>query len=55
MNGKVKTIHAGGIGVSYYSTDPKGERFLDVCQRIKNRLEATAEWKALPDYERYYE
>ena len=55
VDGKEKTIRAQDIAISYGSKDKKGQLFLSVCQAISNRLMATEEWKALPDYENYYE
>lgn len=51
----VKTIAAEDIGLSYKSDDPKGQAFLFTCESIIDRLTATEEWKALPDYAVYYE
>lgn len=55
INGRVKTIKAENISLIPVSQDEKGQRFLSACEAISNRLEATAEWKALPDYENLYE
>ena len=55
INGKTKTIKAEHISLFFVSEDEKGQLFLDTCEAIGNRLEATEEWKALPDYETLYE
>ncbi len=55
INGTVKTITAENIAFSFVSEDEKGQQFLSVCEAISNRLTATEEWKALPDYEVLYE
>ena len=54
-NGIQKTIKAENIALSFTSEDEKGQAFLSVCEAICNRLTATEEWKALPDYENFYE
>lgn len=53
-NGTKKTIKAEDIAMSFTSEDEKGQAFLSVCEAICNRLTATEEWKALPDYENFY-
>ena len=54
-NGTKKTIKAENISLSFVSEDEKGQAFLSVCEAISNRLTATEEWNALPDYENLYE
>ena len=54
-NGMQKTIQAENIALSFTSEDEKGQAFLSVCEAICDRLTATEEWNALPDYERLYE
>ena len=54
-NGTQKTIKAENIACEFTSKDEKGQDFLAVCKAIINTLTATEEWKALPDYEFYYE
>ena len=54
INGEVKAIIAEDISLSSTSADEKGQRFLSVCDAISNRLMATEEWKALPEYEHFY-
>ena len=54
-NGTQNTIKAENIALSFTSEDEKGQAFLAVCEAICNRLTATEEWKALPDYENLYE
>lgn len=50
-----KTIKAEHISLFFRSEDEKGQKFLDTCQAISNLLEATDQWKALPDSESFYE
>lgn len=50
-----KTIKAEHISLFFVSEDEKGQLFIDTCEAISNLLEATDEWKALPDYENLYE
>ncbi len=52
---KVKTVCAENIALSYESDDPKGQKFLDTCKGIRDILIATEEWKALPEYEFFYD
>ena len=52
---KVKTVRAEDIALTYESDDPKGQRFLDTCKGIRDILTATEEWKALPEYEFFYD
>ena len=54
-NGIQKTIKAEDISLSFISKDEKGQAFLSVCEAICNRLTSTEEWKALPEYEHFYE
>ena len=55
VNGKPKTIKAEDIAYSYSSVKIKGQKFLTTCKEISDLLKATDEWKALPDYEFYYD
>ena len=50
-----KTITAANIAISYQSDNRAGQEFLDVCKAIEDILTATEEWKALPEYEFFYE
>ena len=50
-----KTITAKDIVCSYESEDAKGQKFLTVCKEISEILEETEEWKALPEYEFFYD
>lgn len=50
-----KTITAAGIAMSYESKDSKGQKLLSVCKTIQDILVATDEWKALPEYEAFYD
>ena len=52
---KVKIVRAEDIALSYESDDPKGQKFLDTCKAIRDILTATEEWKALPEYEFFYD
>lgn len=49
-----KTITAADIAMSYGSDDQEGQKFLSVCEAIKDILIETDEWKALPEYEFLY-
>ena len=51
----VKTVRAENIALTYESDDPKGQKFLDTCKGIQDILTATEEWKALPEYEFFYD
>jgi hypothetical protein len=51
----VKTIEAKDVSLSYDALFPKGKRFIDTCLDISDILTSTEEWKALPDYEFYYD
>ena len=51
----VKTIEAKDVSLSFDALFPKGKRFIDTCLDISDILTATEEWKALPDYEFYYD
>lgn len=50
-NGTQKTIRAEAIGAEFTSEDPQGQAFLTACKGIIDRLTATAEWEALPEFE----
>ncbi len=51
----VKTISAKDVSLSYDAPFPKGKRFINTCNEISDILTSTEEWKALPDYEFYYD
>ena len=50
-----KTITAANIAMSYRSDNREGQKFLDVCKAIEDILTETEEWKALPEYEFFYD
>ena len=50
-----KTIRADNIAYAYEADNKKGQRFLTVCREIVDLLTDSEEWKALPDYEFYYD
>ncbi len=50
-----KRISAKDIAIAYESADSRGQKFLDTCREIEQILTSTAEWKALPEYEFFYE
>lgn len=52
---KVKVIKAEDISASYETDNKKGQNFLTTCKEIRDILISTDEWKALPDYEFYYD
>ena len=41
--------------LSYEANNKKGQKFLDTCKGIRDILTATEEWKALPEYEFFYD
>ncbi len=55
QNGVHKTIKAEDIAIIFESENKKGQMFLSVCKALIDRLTATDEWKAFPDYEFYYD
>ena len=50
-----KTITAANIAMSYQSDSRKGQEFLNVCKAIEDILTETKEWRALPEYEFFYD
>lgn len=50
-----KTVIAEDIALSYESEDLMGQKFLTVCEKIKDMLIETEEWKSLPEYEFFYD
>ena len=54
VNGTRKTVQAKDIALGYQAKNEKGQRFLTVCQKIASLLTDTEEWKALPEYEFFY-
>ncbi len=50
-----KTVAAKNIAISYTAENEKGQAFLSACQEIIGILTATEEWKALPEYEVFYD
>ena len=54
-NGTEKTIKAQNIAIAYESEDKNGQMFLTTCKAIQTILTETEEWKALPEYEFFYE
>ena len=50
-----KTVTAKDIALLDQSNNPAGQKFLDICKAIEDILMSTDEWKALPDYEFYYD
>ena len=50
-----KTITVKETVLSYETNNEKGQKFLDVCEGIKDILTGTDEWKALPEYEILYD
>ena len=51
----IKTVRAEDIALTFETTDTKGQKFLTVCKAIEDILTATDEWKALPEYEHFYD
>ncbi len=54
-DGGEKTVRAENVSLSFHSDNAKGRKFLDVCRTISGILTETEEWKALPDYEFFYQ
>lgn len=50
-----KTITAENIALTCESEDREGQKFLNVCEAIRDILIETEEWKALPEYEFLYD
>jgi len=50
-----KTITVKETMLSYEADNEKGQKFLDTCKGIRDILTATEEWKALPEYEFFYD
>ena len=50
-----KTVTAKETVISYETKNKKGQKFLDVCKNIEDILTQTEEWKALPEYEKFYD
>lgn len=50
-----KTVVADDVAVTYESKNIKGQRFLSVCEKISEMLKTTDEWRALPEYEFFYD
>ena len=50
-----KTIKAEHVSLFFDAENEKEQRFFDTCNAISDLLEATDEWKALPDFENFYE
>ena len=50
-----KTIKAEHVSLFFDAENEKEQRFFDTCNAISDLLKATDEWKALPDFENFYE
>ncbi len=55
IGGSEKRITAPNVCLSYSSEYEKGQRFLDVVKYITDIITSSEEWKALPDYEFFYD
>ena len=55
LGGKEKIIKAEDIAISYETNNKKGQNFLTTCKAIIDILTNTEEWKALPEYEFFYD
>lgn len=53
--GVKKTVTCKNIAYTSSGYDEKSQAFLDACRRIQEIVTSSEEWKALPDYEFYYE
>lgn len=54
-NGEERVIMAKDVALTYKANNKKGQVFLDACCEIRDILISSDEWKALPDYEFYYD
>ena len=54
-NGTEKIIKSIDICDMTLYADEQGKKFLQTCKEISNILISSEEWKALPDYEVFYE
>ena len=54
-DGYEKTISSIDIAIGYDADNPRGDKYLKVIKSIVDILTNTDEWKALPDYEKYYD
>ena len=50
-----KTVTVEETVLSYVTNNSRGQKFLDVCKGIRDILTETDEWKALPEYEFFYD
>ena len=50
-----KTITAEDIALTFESQNSQGQKFLSVCKAIRDILMETEAWKALPEYEYFYD
>ena len=52
---RLRQIRSEDIAISYEANNPKGQSFLTACDVIRGILTSTEEWKALPEYEFFYD
>lgn len=50
-----KLIFAEEISLSHDADNKAGQRFLDACDALSEMITSSEEWKALPDYEVFYD
>ena len=50
-----KTVACRNIAMQFNGYNDKSQKFLDVCKAIKEIMMSTDEWKALPEYEFFYQ
>jgi len=55
LDGSEKAVACRDIAMQFKGYDEKSQKFLDVCKTIKEIMTATEEWKALPEYEFFYD
>lgn len=55
VGGMGKTVRTREIALGYQADNEKGQRFLTVCREISSLLMNTEAWKALPEYEFFYD
>ena len=54
-NGKTKVVNVDDMATSPIALIGKSKRYLETCKIIRDLLIETEEWKALPEYEFFYD
>lgn len=55
VDGKTKTVEVDDMSASRLALIGKAGKYIETCIIIRDLLTASDEWKALPDYEFYYD